>query len=137
VTEGQYRELDVTVPAEAGYLQHLRHLVRAYAADWGAPEETIADMVLAANEACGNVVLHAYDRKTGPLKLRAWPTEGALVVEVSDNGTPVAKPLPGRTGGLGLGLVRDLCDDVDIEGPGEYGTRLEMRFRVDASDETS
>jgi serine/threonine-protein kinase RsbW len=137
VSTSPYRELEVTVPADADYLRHLRHLVQIYAADCGASTPTIVDMLLAVNEACGNVVLHAYDREGGPLKLRAWEGEGSLVIEVSDNGTPVAKPLPGPTGGLGLKLIRQLCDDVDIEGPGEYGTRLEMVFKLDAREATS
>ena len=121
-------ELAVTVPADAGYLKQLRDLVRTFAASCGAPEERILDMVLAVTEACGNVVVHAYGDARGPLRLRASCTEAGLILEVSDNGTPVAKPRPGRLGGLGLKLIRQVSDNVEIEGPGEYGTRLEMTF---------
>jgi anti-sigma regulatory factor (Ser/Thr protein kinase) len=126
----QFSDLDVTVPAEPEYLQQLRRLVRLFAQRAGASEAMIADMVLAANEACANVIVHAYPEKGGPLKLRAWETENRLSIEVSDNGTPVAKPAPGKEGGRGLQLIRDVCDDVQIEGPGEYGTRLEMHFAL-------
>jgi anti-sigma regulatory factor (Ser/Thr protein kinase) len=120
--------LHVTVPAEACYLRELRHLVRTFADAAGTPEERVADMLIAANEACANVVIHAYDNGPGPLHLRAWQTSGGVTIEVSDNGTPVAKPVEGRIGGRGLQVIRSVCDDVDIEGPGEYGTRLEMSF---------
>ena len=124
--------LDVTVPADAAYLSQLRQLVRTYARMCGAPDERIADMILASNEACGNVVVHAYGDELGPLHLRAWLTDTGLAIEVSDNGTPVAKPVEGRLGGHGLHVIREVCDDVDIEGPGAYGTRLEMLFRYPA-----
>jgi anti-sigma regulatory factor (Ser/Thr protein kinase) len=130
VSGGQFSEIELTVPAEAAYLKDLRRLVETFGSDCGATEEQIMDMVLATNEACGNVVVHAYGDQRGPLRLRAWGVQEALVIEVSDNGTPVAKPLDGRIGGLGLDLIRQVCADVDIEGPGEYGTRLEMTFKL-------
>jgi anti-sigma regulatory factor (Ser/Thr protein kinase) len=74
--------------------------------------------------------VHAYDEDGGPLHLRAWSEEDRLVYLVSDNGTPVAKPAGSPGAGLGLELIRQLCDDVDIEGPGAYGTRLRMTFLI-------
>lgn len=60
--------------------------------------------------------------------MRARCKRNAIVIEEGDSGTPVAKPRPDRLGGLGLKLIREVCDRVEIEGPGEYGTRLEMTF---------
>ena len=34
------------------------------------------------------------------------------------------------TGLCGIPLIRELSADVDIEGPGEYGTRLELTFKL-------
>ena len=130
MSESGYYELHVTVPAQAFYLRPLRDLVRDFALDCGAPEGRVINMVLAVNEACANVVLHAYGEGRGPLHVRGWRQHDRLVFEVSDNGTPVAKPVPGRIGGRGIPLIRELSDDVDIEGPGEYGTRLEMTFNL-------
>jgi serine/threonine-protein kinase RsbW len=123
-------ELDVTVPASAGYLSCLRALTRRFAEECGAQPDTVDRAVLAVNEACSNVVLHAYGEAEGPLHVRGWRAAESLVLEVSDNGTPVAKPQPGREGGLGLELVRNLSDEVEIEGPGRWGTRLQMSFEL-------
>ena len=122
-------DLDVTVPAHADHLTQLRGLIRTFGRHSGAGERRVDDMVLALNEACGNVIVHAYSDE-GPLHVRAWREPGSLLFEVSDNGTPVAKPVPGPGGGRGLPLIRQLSDDVDIEGPGQYGTRLEIRFNL-------
>jgi anti-sigma regulatory factor (Ser/Thr protein kinase) len=128
MSETGYYELDITVPAQAAYLRELRGVVRNFGLECGAPQDRVVDMVLAVNEACANVVQHAYGEGRGPLHLRGWRQRDGLVFEVSDNGTPVAKPLPGRLGGRGIPLIRELSEDVDVEGPGEYGTRLEIRF---------
>jgi anti-sigma regulatory factor (Ser/Thr protein kinase) len=130
MSESGYYELDITVPAHACYLRQLRDLVRSFGLDCGAAEGRVVDMVLAANEACANVIQHAYGEGRGPLHLRGWRQRDGLVFEISDNGTPVAEPVPGRVGGLGIPLIRELSEDVDIEGPGQYGTRLEIRFNL-------
>ena len=130
MSESGYYELNVTVPAQASYLRQLRDLVRNFGLDCGAPDDRVVDMVLAVHEACANVVQHAYGEGRGPLRLQGWRQRDGLVFEVSDNGTPVAKPVAGRIGGHGIPLIRELSDDVDVEGPGEYGTRLEMTFKL-------
>jgi anti-sigma regulatory factor (Ser/Thr protein kinase) len=130
MSESGYSELNVTVPAQGPYLHRLRQLVRTFGLDCGASDSRVTDMVLAVNEACANVVQHAYGEGGGPLHLRGWRQRDGLVFEVSDNGTPVAKPVPGRAGGLGIPLIRLLSEDVDVEGPGQYGTRLEMTFKL-------
>jgi anti-sigma regulatory factor (Ser/Thr protein kinase) len=127
---GHFSDLDVTVPAEARYLRELRHLVRLFGRAAGADNDVVTNMLLAVNEACANVVIHAYDEGGGPLHVRAWQSEDGLTLEVSDNGTPVAKPVEGRIGGRGLDVIRTLSDDLDVEGPGEYGTRLQMDFKL-------
>ena len=127
---GHYNQVEMTVPADADYLKDVRRLVSTFAAQCGADDQKIADVVLAANEAASNVVLHAYGNDGGPLRIRGWQAEHGLTIEVSDNGTPVAKPASGRVGGLGLDLIGKVCDEVDVEGPGEYGTRLEMTFTL-------
>ena len=121
-------DLEVTVPTRADHLAQLRGLIRTFGRHSGAGDRRLDDIVLALNEACANVIVHAYGDEEGPLRLRAWREPGSLLFEVSDNGTPVAKPVPGPGGGRGLPLIRQLSDDVDIEGPGQYGTRLKIRF---------
>ena len=90
-----YYELDITVPAQPCYLRQLRDLVRSFGLDCGAPEGRVIDMVMAANEACANVIRHAYAPGRGPLHLRGWRERNGLVFEISDNGTPVAEPVHG------------------------------------------
>jgi anti-sigma regulatory factor (Ser/Thr protein kinase) len=132
-TSAQPEDLDVTVPAEAVRLRELRRVVSQFARLHGADRDASANVVLAVHEACSNVVRHAYGEEGGPLHLKAGCESGVLQFVVSDNGKPVADPDARPGAGLGLHLVRNLCDDFDIEGPGEYGTRVRMSFRLSGS----
>jgi anti-sigma regulatory factor (Ser/Thr protein kinase) len=124
--------LNVIVAAEAARLAELRKLVVEFAHSHGADPDQVDSIVLAVNEACENVVRHAYGAQGGPLHMRA-AHEGAYVqFVVSDNGTPAADPDVGSGAKLGLKLIRDLSDDVDVEGPGPHGTRVRMTFALRA-----
>jgi anti-sigma regulatory factor (Ser/Thr protein kinase) len=129
MTEGA-PALNVMVPADAANLAALRELVAAFARSYGADSPQIDSMVLAVNEACGNVVRHAYGPEGGPLHLKGAREGAYLQFLVSDNGTPVADPGVGSGAKLGLKLIYDLSDDVDVEGPGPHGTRVRMTFAL-------
>jgi anti-sigma regulatory factor (Ser/Thr protein kinase) len=121
--------LEVTVPAQAAGLGELRAAVDEFARRHGADEDARDAIVLAINEACSNVVRHAYGPDGGPLHLKARARGEFIQVLVSDNGTPVADPT-GPGAGLGLRIIKELADDVDIEGPGRFGTKVRATFSL-------
>jgi anti-sigma regulatory factor (Ser/Thr protein kinase) len=121
--------LDITVPAEAWRLGELRGAIDEYASAHGADPDARDAIVLAINEACCNVVRHAYGPEGGPLHLKARVRGSFIQVLVSDNGTPVAEPT-GPGAGLGMRIIEKLADDVDIEGPGPLGTKVRATFSL-------
>lgn len=97
-------------------LSCLRALVAARAASAGLEEDRAADLVLAVNEVAANTIKHA----RAPASLRIWATPTALVCQLEDPGH-IADPLAGRhlptpsgDGGLGLWMVNQLCDLVEV-----------------------
>lgn len=81
------------------------------------------DVQLAVEEACANVIAHAYGGRGGPFSLRFEVNDHAVVITVHDQGRPfepreVARPnmtvpLEKRPiGGLGLYLMYQLMDEV-------------------------
>lgn len=100
---------------------------RAGAADLDGPGY---DLVLAVNELASNSLRHG----GGAGKLRVWRSAGALVCEVSDAGR-IEDPLAGRgrpetprAGGLGLWIVNQLCDLVQLRAfPDGNVVRVHMR----------
>ena len=65
-------EFTLSLPARSENLSTIRRAVSDFAVALGVDEETIADLRLAVNEACSNVVRHAYDRDDGSMTVE-WP----------------------------------------------------------------
>jgi anti-sigma regulatory factor (Ser/Thr protein kinase) len=128
------REVDLrlALAAEPGELSRVRQMVRAIGATIQRPPADTNDMVLAVDEACANVVAHAYqpDHRERIMHVRAHTQADEIVFAVSDNGSPIVEgKSPGA--GLGLRLIEGLSDHLEIEGPGENGTRLTIHFHLD------
>jgi anti-sigma regulatory factor (Ser/Thr protein kinase) len=87
---------------------------------------------LAVAEAVANVVVHAYRGASGGdavFRLEVVVEPEHLRVVVADDGLGMA-PRPDSPGlGLGLALIAEATDGLEIE-ERERGTRLVMRFRL-------
>lgn len=112
-------------------LWEVREQVRLYASQAGLPGPRADDLVLAVSEVAANTVRHA--RSAGTLDM--WRDGPQIVCEIRDPGV-IADPLAGRRrpavgapGGLGLWLVRQLCDQVEIDS-GQDGTVVRMRMAI-------
>ncbi|MGH2854143.1 MAG: ATP-binding SpoIIE family protein phosphatase [Solirubrobacteraceae bacterium] len=117
--------LQLTLPAEPTSVPVARHRVERWLAETGDGRDDVFAIALAVSEACANAVEHAYDPESGhTFRLRAERASGEVVIEVSDSGrwrTP-----RGSQRGLGLGMIEQLMDAVDVE-PASSGTTVRMR----------
>jgi anti-sigma regulatory factor (Ser/Thr protein kinase) len=132
------RALDLDLPAVAESCPRARHALRA-ALDGTAVE--MAAVELAVTEAVTNVVLHAYRERDSTARhgrVRVTldiDTAGASVAVVDDGlGMTVRADTPGL--GLGLSLITNLCDQLEIEQRAD-GTTVHMRFVFASNDPTS
>jgi anti-sigma regulatory factor (Ser/Thr protein kinase) len=87
--------------------------LRAFLEGSSVRHDRIDDVVLAAGEAAGNAIEHAYRGQAGIFRLRASLRNDRLVVEIWDMGRWRLDGDPER--GRGLGIMRALVDDVAIE----------------------
>jgi anti-sigma regulatory factor (Ser/Thr protein kinase) len=100
---------------DADDLRELRTWVGALATGSGLGSDRASELVIAINELTTNTVKHA---DTHGL-LRFWRPPGELIFQIEDAGH-IADPLAGRrhqitgTGGLGLWMVNQLCDLVEV-----------------------
>lgn len=117
---------ELTVPAQAGRLKLIRDTLRQAAADLDWPDDAAQDLVLAVDEACQNVVRHAYGGSgEGPLTVRATGDAARITVRLIDS-APTVDPATIRPraldelrpGGLGTRLMRELVDEIAFETPG-------------------
>jgi serine/threonine-protein kinase RsbW len=96
----------------------------------------------AIDEACANVVDHAYQGKPdGEMHIQCALSDGEVTVTITDRGKPfdprsvprpdVSAPLQKRQeGGLGLFLMERLMDSVKFEFDAAKGNRLTMKKKV-------
>jgi serine/threonine-protein kinase RsbW len=128
--------LKLSVDANPGELAPIRRAVAELARELGADEEAVARIALAVNEACANVVSHAYeDDEAGTVEVEAWSKGSDVVFSIRDSGTPLAQRPAGTTGaGLGLYLIASMSDDCELRNPDEGGTEILLGFRLKKDD---
>jgi anti-sigma regulatory factor (Ser/Thr protein kinase) len=121
------RGIDIEFPARPESSPRLRRTLRAFLESLRLERDRVEDVILAAGEAAGNAIEHAYRGDRGLVHLRAYVSERQIVVEVRDTGVWRLAGDPER--GRGLGIMRALVDRVSIEST-KTGTsvRLELRF---------
>lgn len=126
------------VPSTTQNLALIREFVTRVAAQAGMSEVEVGQLELAVDEACANVIEHAYgDDKTKQVMIRAVFDEETLRIHVIDTGegfdpTEVQQQdvkdliAKRKTGGLGMRLIKTLMDEVHYEI--EPGKKNELRM---------
>jgi len=118
-------ELELELPANPSSVSQARRAVTRFAREVGVSEHEVA---LGVSEAVGNSVLHAFrDREPGTIQVRAAPTQGRLVVEVTDDGCGMTPNLDSRGLGFGIPLITQVARDVRFDSS-ERGTTVFMSF---------
>ena len=124
----------MNLPSEERLLRATRRAVAAYLEEFGASAEVIDDVILAVNEACSNVLRHAFPQvNNGSYRVRADLCPDEVMVEVVDDGIGFDSMgyEPGdllAVSGRGLEIMRSLMTTVEVESPTRTGgTRLLMR----------
>lgn len=117
--------------------------VTEWARKAGFGEQGVYEIQLAVDEACANVVDHAYQGSdTGEIEVSCCLDDQALTIRVRDWGKgfdlesiadpDLTAPLEERClGGLGLFLVRQMMDQVEFTSDPDQGNELVMRKRLE------
>jgi serine/threonine-protein kinase RsbW len=135
-------ERTLTVPGRFESLAEISDFITLVARDAGFGDDDVFHVQMAVDEACSNVIEHAYGQdRRGDINLRCRIDNGGeLRVEIRDRGrpfdpeqVPVPRIEPGssdldsmRVGGLGLFFMRKLMDEVTFEFDAESGNCLTM-----------
>ena len=124
------RTYERTWPAAAQYVAEARRGVASFVRGFGAGELRLHEIRLAISEACANVIMHAGGTFTVSVERVG---EGAVEVRVRDHGRGMAPRDDSPGAGLGLGIIRQLADEVEVRSPAEgAGTELRMVFAFGA-----
>lgn len=132
--------LQLRFPARAAQLKGTRDAVRAAMESCGCSTKSTADIVLAIDEACQNIIRHAYHGESDNLiELEVEHRDDALVFSLVDHAPTIdpsqVKPRDLddiRPGGLGTHFIRRVMDEVEFSRPASgRGNLLRMVRRVD------
>ncbi len=125
----------LTFNADPTQLKGVRDMVRDAAGQSGFGKEEVDQVVIAANEACMNVIEHGYKgNKNGEIRLEIFDNERKMIIRLIDVAPSVdpktVKPRDLddiRPGGLGTHFISEIMDGFTfLPCEGEVGNILEM-----------
>lgn len=116
---------ELKVKSSTDHLELIRSFTRASALDYGFNEEIIDKIILAVDEACTNVIKHAYKYSPeGDIIINIKASNNKFTISITDYGKdfdPTLVPDPDikkyymqhKVGGLGIYLMKKLMDEVN------------------------
>ncbi len=132
----------LTVPGLYDEIKTICQFVTQGAAAAGMDETAVFHIELACDEACTNIIEHAYAGESGGKITVSWQVlDDLFVITVNDNGRrfePGQIPTPPTTdniekvkiGGLGIHFMRKLMDDVSFSFDPQTGNELIMKKKI-------
>lgn len=131
------------IPADENNLSEVRDFIADICLRAGFSKRETNNTKLAMDEACTNIIKHAYSSKGGEIRIDVEAEPGRVEINIFDRGTPfdwggVEDPdlekyvEIGKKGGLGIFLMNRLMDDLDYQ-TSEAGNRLFMAKSVGAA----
>lgn len=121
------KEYQLKIPSQSDNLAIIRDVVAKVASRVGFDTDEASKIELAVDEACTNVIKHAYANNSNQMiEVSIKVDQKKLIIIVADKGkgfNPDKIELPdlnesikeGRKGGLGLCLIKTLMDKVEFE----------------------
>ncbi|MDE3089998.1 MAG: ATP-binding protein [Chloroflexota bacterium] len=136
------QKYSLTVESRLERLSEIAEFAQAAARDSGLNEDQVYEVQMAIDEACANVIEHAYrGRPDGTLRIECEKRGKEFVVTIQDSGARfdprkverprTRDPLSKRNiGGLGLFFMRKMMDKVEFDFSTRHGNRLTMVKKI-------
>ncbi|MDQ3013115.1 MAG: ATP-binding protein [Acidobacteriota bacterium] len=136
------RKFNLQVPSSTENLALIREFVTSIGRQATLSDEDLTNLELAVDEACANVIEHAYGHDTTKdVSVRATFDDEKLMISVIDEGRgfdpgnvqqdSVEQLVHARkSGGLGIRLIRTLMDEVSYEIVPGQKNELHMTKRI-------
>ena len=131
------KQKQLLIKSRTENLTTVREFVSLAVEEVNIPQDIAGDIVLAVDEACTNIIKHAYKFfPDGDITIQLKYSEKNIKVKIADHGasfSPESVPTPDlkkyfeekRVGGLGMYLMKSLMDEVHYKSvPGKYNQVL-------------
>jgi serine/threonine-protein kinase RsbW len=119
----------LTIAASLEYLPAVMGFVRQVVSSFGLSDAEAGRLELVTEEACVNVIEHAFDPgEKGWYDIVILHRPGQVVVAVEDRGLPFdfRKLAGGEQSGLGMVLMKAFADEINFLNLGRQGKRVEL-----------
>lgn len=128
----------ISVKSSTDNLVKIREFVKSVAKKVGINEDTTSKIILATDEACTNVIKHAYKySKSKSISVNVSYIPKKFTVSIIDSGehfNPNSIPEPDlkkyyeerRVGGLGMFLMKKLMDEVKYSHPNAQKNKVTL-----------
>ncbi|NOZ38376.1 MAG: ATP-binding protein, partial [Gammaproteobacteria bacterium] len=102
-------------------------------------EDRINDAILAVNEACMNIIQHAYyGQADGEMIIELFREQHFIIFQLTDFASPVDIDMcqprdldDVRPGGLGIHIIQSVMDSMQfLEPPADAGNLLELKLNI-------
>lgn len=128
---------EMAVEADLENLSILSEFIARVMREIGADERSLFEVQLAVDEACTNIIQHAYSGEGGTISIGCQLADDSLVVTIRDQGKPfdhnsIPPPDLGagaaerKVGGLGMFLMKKMMDEVSYGFDAQRGNELTM-----------
>lgn len=125
---------EIHIFAQPERLKQLRYVIHETTRQVGFQPQEQDNIVLAVDEACSNIIRHAYHNAPDQeIRLTIFRNDHALIFQLQDDApcADIAKVLPRdpeevRPGGLGLYFIHQIMDETAYLECGESGNTLQM-----------
>ncbi|GIV59310.1 ATP-binding protein [Rhodocaloribacter litoris] len=131
----------LTIPSSTRYLEDVRHFVETHARQADLSPEAVEQLKMAVDEACTNVIEHAYKGKgEHQIDIAVIVKPDRLTVRIRDEGEsfdPKAYQEPDifeyarrhKKGGFGVHIMRRLMDQVEYRKRGKINECCMTKYR--------
>ena len=124
--------------ANTAQLRQLREWVRDMSLEQGMAEARVEQVIIGVNEACMNIIEHAYQHHDGEIILEIYRDRDSMIYELTDFAQPMdctkikSRKLDEiRPGGLGVHFIQQVMDQVDyVASDGSTGNKISMRVKI-------
>lgn len=134
--------VNITIPSHPKYLSVVRAATVRIGELYGMDNGIIEDIKLAVDEACSNVIKHAYRGDNNKkIIIKFANTKKTFKVIIEDNGITVhPDTIKGRSledirpGGLGIHFIKRTFDVFEFDNKKKNGNRLRLIKYMEAKD---
>ena len=131
----------LAIPSSTRYLEDVRRFVVTHAQEANFPEDAVEQFKIAVDEACTNVIEHAYGGKDDhEVDIAIIIDPDRFTVRIRDEGEPfdqssyhepdlLALTKKRRGGGLGVHIIRRLMDRVEYRTRGHVNEIRMTKYR--------